>query len=251
MSKKLTFILILILLFTCFLGAQKKIVLTNGEWEPYLSEHLKHYGVASHIVTEAFAQEGVKVEYVFVPWKRAFEDAKSGKYDGSLVWTKSAEREKDFYFSEPVIRGDSVFFYIKGNKFDWKTLKDLTKYKMGVALGYKYAFDDDPISQQFKREEAPNDLSNFKKLLGGRIDIYPLSKDVGWEMINGNFSKAEIKKFASHPKPYHTENYYLILTKAKSGNADLIRLFDKGLAKLKKSGKYDKFINDSYKGKYK
>lgn len=29
------------------------IHITNGEWEPYLSEYSYEYGIASHIVTEA------------------------------------------------------------------------------------------------------------------------------------------------------------------------------------------------------
>ena len=33
----------------------KTIRLTNGEWQPYLSKDVPHYGFASHIVTEAFA----------------------------------------------------------------------------------------------------------------------------------------------------------------------------------------------------
>ena len=69
----------LIMLITFALVANlsfaEKITLANGEWAPYLSKGLKHSGYMSHIVSEAFAEEGIEVEYVFLPWKRGFEDA--------------------------------------------------------------------------------------------------------------------------------------------------------------------------------
>ena len=34
--------------------ASNTIRITNGEWEPYLSEYSYEYGLASHIVSEAF-----------------------------------------------------------------------------------------------------------------------------------------------------------------------------------------------------
>ena len=51
--------------------AEETIRITNGEWPPYMSKKLKHYGLASRITTEAFASQGVKVEYGFFPWARS------------------------------------------------------------------------------------------------------------------------------------------------------------------------------------
>jgi polar amino acid transport system substrate-binding protein len=63
---------------------------------------LPYFGLASRVVTEAFAAEGVTVEYGYFPWARSFMLAQTGEWDGTLIWTKSAEREKDFYYSEPL-----------------------------------------------------------------------------------------------------------------------------------------------------
>ncbi len=32
------------------------VTLANGEWAPFFSENLKHYGVVSRIINDAFAQ---------------------------------------------------------------------------------------------------------------------------------------------------------------------------------------------------
>ncbi len=108
------------------------IRLTNGEWPPYLGEVLPHYGIVSRILTEALALEGVRVEYGFFPWERAYELAKDGKeWDGSTYWICMPERQKYFYCSESF--GDSihVFFHLKSSEFDWTTLEDM----QGVTIG--------------------------------------------------------------------------------------------------------------------
>lgn len=49
------------------LAAAEDVRLTNGEWAPYLGATLPHQGVASRIVAEAFALEGVTVHWEFYP----------------------------------------------------------------------------------------------------------------------------------------------------------------------------------------
>jgi len=52
-------------------NAEEKIRIATGEYEPFLSENLKHNGVGLRIIREAFALEGGEVEYGWYPWKRA------------------------------------------------------------------------------------------------------------------------------------------------------------------------------------
>ncbi len=64
-----SFVLALALTLSSGAGAsaqtQETIRLTNGEYQPTLSENVPHYGFATHIVTEAFALVGFDVEYGF------------------------------------------------------------------------------------------------------------------------------------------------------------------------------------------
>jgi polar amino acid transport system substrate-binding protein len=90
----LVFLYLLSIVTTSF--AAETLLLTNGEWPPYLSKNLKYYGSASRIVTEAFALEGINVEYKFFPWKRAYKNAELGIWDGSVVWFDTPELRKFF-----------------------------------------------------------------------------------------------------------------------------------------------------------
>jgi len=56
------FALLLIALLCGSIQAADSVRLTNGEWPPYLGEHLPHHGVASRIVAEAFALQASRFD---------------------------------------------------------------------------------------------------------------------------------------------------------------------------------------------
>ncbi|ETR66216.1 MAG: hypothetical protein OMM_13090 [Candidatus Magnetoglobus multicellularis str. Araruama] len=72
------------------------IRITNGEWEPYLSEYSYEFGLVSHIITETFKQEGISIEWGFFPWKRSLEVARSGLWDASAAWMPTKKEKKIF-----------------------------------------------------------------------------------------------------------------------------------------------------------
>src|SRR5476651_659039 len=113
-------------------AAQEVITLSNGEWPPYLSAAAPFHGPISRIVSEAFALEGVTVQYTFRPWSRAYAEAVSGSVNGSIVWSgpiPGADRAKHFYFSDVVFEGESVFFHLKSYPFEWNRFDQLAGIK--------------------------------------------------------------------------------------------------------------------------
>ncbi|MGM0508018.1 MAG: substrate-binding periplasmic protein [Fusobacteriota bacterium] len=251
MTKKIRNLVVIGLLILSALTLGEKVKITNGEWAPWLSENYKHYGVASHIVTEAFAKEGIEVEYGFFPWARSYDLVKRGRWDGSILWSETEERKKDVYYSDPVMYSDTVFFYKKGTDFDWETIDDLKGLTIGTTIGYAYQGLDEYVEEKnLDIEQAPNDETNLKKLLAGRIDIFPLDKDIGYEMIRNEFDSEDFGKLTHHSKPITQKSYKLILTRKDPENKELMKKFNKGLNKLKESGEYDEFIQNSLEGNY-
>ncbi len=236
--------------FTSF--AEETIRITNGEWTPFLSKNLKHHGVISHIVTESFALEGVKVEYGFFPWGRAYNLVKSGDWDGSVVWTRTSEREEDVYFSDSLLVSKDVFFHLKSHNFDWNTIDDLKGTVIGATIKYTYgkAFDHAEKLGEIRVQRVPTDEMNFGKLLVERIQIFPMNLDAGYSLIQEKFDPKEVRLITNHPKPIGTYVYHLILSKKVKRNKNLLMLFNKGLKRLKESGKYNRYFEDSRKGKY-
>lgn len=250
----------LVLLFICIavlitealpVRAAEKIRITNGEWPPYLSESLKYYGIASRIITEAFALEGITVEYGFFPWKRSLIMAEIGEWDGSAVWLRSPEREAAFFLSDPVIDSCYVFFHLKSFAFDWETVEDLKKIKIGGTLGYNYgeAFEKAEKEGEIMVERVPRDEQNLMKLLRQRIQLFPLDVYVGYAMLRKNFQPDEIKLFTNHDKPLRSDPLHLLLTKKNPRNEEMIQKFNKGLRKLRESGKIIQYLQELKDGR--
>lgn len=223
----------------------KKITLAIGEWPPYTSSSLKNYGLFSEIVKRAFALVGVEVEYVFYPWKRALSLAEFNKHDGSITWFKTSERVKKFYYSDQILNSEFVFFHLSSQEFDWKNIDDLRKRKIGATIGFNYGneFQRAEKLKIIKVERASKDELNFRKLLKRRIDIFATDLIVGKAMLRKLYTLEIVNKFTHHKKPIRTDPMYLLLTKKNKENGKLIKVFNEGLKKLKKSGEFDQCVN--------
>lgn len=227
------------------------VTLANGEWPPYLSEKLPYNGSVSRIVSEAFASEGITVHYQFFPWKRALEEARHGNLDGTVVWTKTADRENSFLFSKEVLASRTVFFYRKAKPVQWSQLADLAPLMLGGTLGYNYGAEFDKLEKSgaLKVERIPSDEQNLAKLLAGRIDAFPIDIEVGMYMLDLHHGKDGMEKLAAHPKTVVSEPLYLMISR-KSPNADiLMKHFNAGLAKLRANGKYEQYMREGRSAK--
>ena len=227
--------------------AGETVRLANGEWAPYYSQNLKHYGIGSRIVSEAFALEGIKVEYGFFPWKRAFNIARNGEWDGVVGFETNSEREPHFYASDDLWVAPWVFFHLKTYPFGWETMDDLKGIKIGGTLEYMYTpeFLDAERSGMLDVEREPTDQMGFKKLLAGRIALFPQIVAIGYYQLQEMFDPGTVKLFTHHPKPFGAHTEQLLLTKKHERSKHLVQIFNRGLQHLKDSGQYEQFL-ESY-----
>ena len=233
--------------------AEETIRIAIGEWPPYTSKELKHYGVVSRIVAETFALEGVKVVYGFFPWARCKYYAKEGEWDGTAVWAHSPERAKYFLFSDPVIEVKYVFFHLKSFRFDWNSYEDLKGIAVGGTIEYNYGkdFQSAEKSKKIKVQRAPSDEINFKKLLAGRVKIIPIELDNGYQLLQKKFRPEDIQSLTYHPKPVSLTYNHLMLSKKVKRIQRMLKLFNRSLKRLRESGKYEQYFAESRRGKYK
>jgi len=86
---------------------------------------------------------------------------------------------------------------------------------------------------------------NFKKLLGERIQVFPLTLDIGLSKLKEHFKPEEIKLVTFHPKPVqNSPTYALFSRKTPTRSKRLLTLFNRGLSRFKESKKYQKLIDD-------
>ncbi|WP_271411189.1 substrate-binding periplasmic protein [Pseudomonas sp. Q1-7] len=226
------------------LATAEEVRLTNGEWAPYLGASLPHQGVASRIVEEAFALEGVQVHWEFYPWARSMYLAERGERAGTAVWLRSPERERTFYISDPVIESTYYLFHRKDRPLDWRQVADLKGLRLGGAIGYDYgtAFQRAELGGQIQVKRLSNEEQGMRMVLAGRLDAFPMDKVVAFSLLNDRFSSAERARLSFHPLPLRSDGLHLMLSREVPGNAELIVRFNKGLARLRESGKVAQYL---------
>ena len=223
-----------------------------GEWPPYLSKELKHNGAIAHLISDVFLEEGLEVRFTFLPWGRAYEDAANGIYDVTAVWMHKTEREKDFVYSEPVLKEQFVFFHLKSFAFDWIELNDLQDLMIGGGLNYSYGpeFDAALDAGDLRIERVSTDKQNFKKLLLGRIHIFPQEVNVGYSSLRKAVSTDEYEKVTHHPKALLNNLSFLLFPKKEERSDLLLSTFNRQLKQFKESGRYESYFKALQRGEY-
>lgn len=236
------FSIILLIFSATFSFTHETIKITIGEWPPFISEESENYGFLSLLVSETFELVDVKVEYGFYPWKRSYEMAKSGEWDASIGWSKTKEREVDFYFSSAIGKQSKVIMFLKSKPVNYKTAMDLKGISLGKTRGYTYGpiFDKAAKDGVFKSSDTNSDSQSIKMLLNGRFDAIAAELEVANYILEKEFGNSKDK--VSFGPVMDEIPLNVAFTKSPRGEA-LHAKFEEGLLKLKVSGRYDAILN--------
>lgn len=251
-SLKTISLCILISFFVSKQALSQELTIAVGDWPPYLSENLKHNGIVGHLLSDVFSEAGYDVTLTFFPWPRAYSAAKIGKQNMTGVWMHKPEREKDFYYSDPVLNEQFVFFHLKTTQFNWDTLDDLKGMVIGGGSEYSYGteFDNALEAGLISIERVPTKLQNWRKLLLGRIAVYPEELNVGYSSLKQHYPQDKADFFTHHPKPLLNNLSYLLFPKSSSKSLQLIKVFNKKLKEFRESGRYDQYFKAFHDGYY-
>ena len=233
--------------------AEEIITIATLEYSPWTGKNLKDNGFVNHVIAEAFKRKGYTVKYAYLPWQRGLTETKDGKYSALSYVYWSKDREKEFFLSDPISEEKIVFFHLKTRPLkDWETLDDLKDYQFGATRGYTYTkeFWEAAESKRLKVDVTDNDRQNFKKLLVGRIDIFPSGLVNGYSILQKEFNPSIPSLLSIHPKPLSKTTGHLAFTRKRKDSENLLRIFNQGLAELKKEGLFDKFRDDLLAGRY-
>ena len=228
------------------------IHLMAGNWPPYLSPKMEKNGVAGRIVSEALALKGHKVEIHFAHWQESMEWAKKGKtpkggkVHGSLLWFKTPEREKNLFFSEPIIHEKHVFFHRKDKNIRFNKYSDLSRLKVGAVIGFHYGKEFEEAEKKRVIRVGRTYMSEFAFafLIHKKIDVFPQDMLVGYHQLKEYFPrKLQDKITHFRGKPVFEQWSHLVLSKKHSQNQKLMADFNEGFKKLKEQGKVKEYLD--------
>lgn len=228
---------ILSILAGLVMGAQavaaEDLNLAATEWPPFYGSELPDNGFMTEIVTEAFERAGYGSDVSFLPWKRAFEGTKDGKYDALFTMWYRAEREEHFIFSDPLPSNELVMLVRSGDDTAFEGYAALKGKTVGVVRGYAAppGFEE----ANLRVSEARDDEENLNKLLRGRVDMVLTDRIVAQHIINTAMPD-EAEAFGWMEPPVHVDVQYMVVPKANAGSAALMSEFNSALAEMTADG---------------
>jgi polar amino acid transport system substrate-binding protein len=130
-------------------------------------------GIATDMVREILGRSGIAYSIDVLPWKRAYTQALE-RGDGCVYsTTRTPEREPLFKWIGPIGEAEWVLMARADRKLNLQTLDDARPYRIGTYNGD--ARDVYLRERGFHVDPAPNDLTNPRKLMLGRIDLWAAS----------------------------------------------------------------------------
>jgi polar amino acid transport system substrate-binding protein len=202
--------------------------------EPYAGQTLTNYGFDSEIVTEAFKRTGHQVMIEFMPGDKAIADAAKGEYDAVFPEYYSQERAEDFVYSYFLSNSMLVFYKRTSSNITYRTLKDLTSYKIGLVKGYTNT-DELDNATYLKKIEAESDEENLHKLAKGELDLIVVDRLTAQYLIKTKVPEAAGKLEAIEP-PLAIHELFVIFPKKLPASEKLVKEFNKAYESMEKDG---------------
>ncbi len=241
MVRKIVFFCFLMVCMPLTAAAGNEVPFAIGEWSPFTGRTLQEYGMAAEIVSVVCDRAGITPNYAFYPWKRAEHHVRQGKAFATFPFRRTKEREKDFLFSDPVIKSAVGILRHKAHSpkdFKFESPGDVKGYKIGLTTG-------DAHTQQLldngARVEATEVIDqSIKKLRSGRLDLVVEERIVTFDAVKRLFPN-EIDKFEFYEKNFQDGlSWGLMISRKYPDGERIMHQFNEALKSIRKDGTLDK-----------
>ncbi len=182
---------------------------------------------------------GHKAEFEFMPWKRAYEMTKKGKYIATFSWTKTPERQDEiFYPKNELALSKEVGFYKKSrfpNGLSIKRAEDIKDQNLKMVGISSYWYE-----KEFKKKGinihivSSSDLA-WKMLNGERADIMIENSDVGNVELQATLGQGKEAEFGM-TAPIRTGKMFILFSRVHSKGKEIMNQYDATVSKLKAAG---------------
>lgn len=197
-------------------------------------------GIDAEIVREIFLRLRYLPDIQVLPWTRAQEDARNGTVAAIFSLTRNPQREKDFFFSDPLSTVKDVLFKRKDRDITWETMDDLAKYRIGISSGYQYdpVFMEAVRNKRLKTNALSGDsleLRQLGMLKSGRVDLIICEISVCTHLIRSNSPVYDMIDYIDRPVG-RERFYYIGFSKQWPGARELAEKFNAELARFVEEG---------------
>ncbi|MGF1697152.1 transporter substrate-binding domain-containing protein [Vibrio lamellibrachiae] len=157
------------------------IVVAFSELAPWkVNEGNQYKGVYAEILKELAKGLNKELKFRSCPLKRCLLMMEEGSADWIIGVKNTSEREQWITFIDTPYRhtATKVFYVRLGESKRLTQYEDLYDLTIGVKIGARY-FKQFDAGTGLSKEQVARDEQNFKKLVSGRIDTFPINAETG------------------------------------------------------------------------
>lgn len=214
-------------------------LVTGPDYAPYTDSNAPGGGLAVEIVGRAFAAAAIPYTVSWRPWKRGYAEARMGMYDAAFPYAFSTERAQSFHFSAPLAQLEIQLFTRPGSTLNAANPASLAGKRICTPLGWATALPVIALVEQGSvKEERPPTLAHCAAMVAlGRADFFISERRIG-SAAAATAGEAAVVMGGR----YASSALYLIAPKSLDGSAELINAFNRGLARIQRSGEYARIL---------
>lgn len=224
--------------FSASAQAETVRIAVEDDWAPYAAlnaDRTASEGFSVDVVREAFATQGIEVEFVIVPFARCMHYAQTGSAVGCFNAGKDIPEVDQFHWhSTPLLHERlTIFAHISAPEQNIG-LADLEGRTVGYVISYVYGpeFMENPAIHRYGVE---SDDRMIQMLAAQRLDFIVLGEMPGHFKINrvpGAGDKLKkVGVIASH-------TFWVAFSKKHPDGERMTAIFETGLQALIKNGRY-------------
>ncbi|OUS26909.1 hypothetical protein A9Q99_16995 [Gammaproteobacteria bacterium 45_16_T64] len=239
------------LFFSLFLGLCSTTAISEEDilqisidqaYPPYMyTSNGNVMGLYPVLISAVFERMGYRAEAKGYPWKRALHLGEVGKSGIGGIYMNE-ERVKIYDYSDPLYDEELVVYVQKGKEFSFNDVADLRGKKVGLNYGWSYgdAIDRARESGVFVSDDSVrNNVANFKKLVGGRIDCFVVDELAARKIIAEQGLEDKVVRLDS---AISINSGYLVFSKNRN-DQELLADFNRTLQIMRDEHSYDELVD--------
>lgn len=218
-------------------------LVSGDDYAPFTGQQLPGGGMLSQLVQAALTESDIASTLDWRPWNRGYRVTLQGEYDATFPYVRTAEREREYLYSAPLFVVEQHLFSRAGEVFEADNLTDLVGTRLCYPLGWQ---PPAAISQMVEdgrlTRHSPTGLDECARLLLlNRDDFFVSDLRLGEAALRSTGQPAS--QFRRSRSLFNGNSLHFIVPRNHARAEELIEAFNAGLAVLRKSGEYQRIIN--------
>jgi polar amino acid transport system substrate-binding protein len=203
----------------------------------------KKLGYMIEVAKFIFETQGHNIDYQIDTWEKSIKDVRSGKVTALIATT--LYDAPDFIFPNKDLGFSKDCFFVKEkDPFEFNSIKDLEKRKLGIVQSYAYStktqdFIKENKDKLFKAQGIDPLLELHKAIKDGKIDT------IVENPIVFNYFKDHTKLEFKYEEAGCTDglSLYIAFSPKNPRSREFAKILSDGIEKLRKDGTLDKILS--------